>query len=482
MSARPSLVRLLFALCALSFVVAAPKSASAQTGICNADALRAALAAATPGTTVQIGACRIDGGNFTVNAGVRVEGQNSVVSSVEVPVGMSGFIVRGGAGTSSVAKLRIGSDGLAAIVVDGSGAVALENLVIQPRRGVGIAGDVLPRLHLGDVTLEGPLPATVATTFNPLLASPTTTAVLGIALASVSNLTMNRVSASGFANGGIIVTNSGLAADRIDVSRNFMTGMTVWGGRSYLDHSEARNNFKGLMATPAAGFAFLGGAEVSTDNLSASENVGYGVFHDHTTMVEHDGATVVDNTYTGIYVNASQYVQLDNVNAWSNWGAGILAIDTTLLSIDNAHIRETHLATIGGAPIGDGILAVRTLVDIDQAQIQESARAGVLVELASGRTTAELLFNRLHVRGGLFGVIVQSGSLTYPMITLGITRTHPLELADAMFGTSGTPLPVSGNISPEIIPLPARIAASGVGFLVGSDGPIGGPGGDPAFP
>src|SRR5688572_5002038 len=114
---------------------------------CDADGLTAALASASSGDVVEVGACRIEG-DFTLPAGVALEG---VADSV-----IAGRIDLMGGGT--VEQLAIESTD-AGLVAQNGGAVVVRNVELVANSGIGIAADGVSSLLLENVRLRGPVNA-----------------------------------------------------------------------------------------------------------------------------------------------------------------------------------------------------------------------------------------------------------------------------------------------------------------------------------
>ena len=450
----------------LALALAAPASASAQ--ICDAVALTGALSTASSGDVVRIGACRITG-SFSVPSGVTLRGVDADTSVIAVPTGGYGVTLHAGADTAILRHLRIETDGRFGVFAAGTGSALVDHVRIAATRGIGVAAEGVGEMALVNVRIRGPVTAGIASTVPPDL-TPSVAATHGVVFARVAHGSLDNVRIDGFAAFGGLFVNGDTALWDVSATDNVGVGLAVWGGSVTADDVAVRRTFRGMLPADevATGVGFAGGATVTTEDLTASANQGWGVFHADTGIVEHDSLLAVNNDHAGVWIQDGAYLQLDDASLLNNAWAGVAAIDTTFLSMEGGGVMRTRMATPTGHPeAGDGVQLVGTAGDFFDLNLTGNQRAGLLGSLSTGQTLADYGFAGVRAAGGTgaLGVVFQQGGAPLPLVTTGITRIGDVAANDGAFAAAAEIMEVTGAGVPDWW-LPAEAVASlGIGAL-----------------
>lgn len=451
-------------------------SGGGGSGICDPADLAAALASASPGDTVRVGACTVRG-SFTVPSGVTLAGLHPWVSAIEAPAGRVGVQLCAEGDRSELRDIRIESDGVAGVLAGGSNEAAIRNVVVLADRGVGIALDGLGRVEMTGVYLQGPVTAENADSVEHL-APPTETATHGVVGDAVGDADLRHVSAHGFSQFGALFVESDVTWEHGGAGDGVGVGIAVWGGSAELSRVRVERLFRGAGRPDgdhAAGAAFVAGATVTTDRLSASETEGWGVFHNEAGVTEHDRLRASHNELTGVWYQNGEYMQLDGAHLVGNDYAGVFAFFSDLISIEDTRIvgtREVTLPVYGTA--GDGIQTVSTNADVYDTSLMLNDRVGMFswVEGPAPCLTPEEHLNIdglrvLAVRDQL-GAIFHHEENGTALIEDGVRRIGLADRNDSAYIADPEPFTVlAEGPAPCLLPQAQLVVDGGIAALLG---------------
>ncbi len=439
--------------------LAGPLALGCGGPICAAPELEAALRDAPAGSTVSVGACRIEG-RFTVARGVTLEGQGSLQSTIAGPGTV--LVVEGDGASIEGLRIEHGS-GHGVVAIDAAALTLRDVAVHSPtvgRAAVGLVrvGDVV----LEDVTITGPVTAANATEV-PAMPDETNTALYGLLLVDVS-ARLERVTVSGFALAGAAWANSDVAW--VDGSASTNLGLGVWmnGGTAHLGRVAITDTLRGFRGDPTFGLAVGSDTALTTVDVElARAQGGFGMFQDGGGSM-HTNLEASENAAGGILVQRTTEFTLTGADVHDNDFAGVLAIEAGGLVVDTSAITATRLVSrvISGfepIEIGDGIQLVRPTSGtvVRATTLTGNERAGLLLDLGGGDTsTVSIETVGVDAAGAAFGAVAQNGTVA-PGWDAGITRSGAAAANDAAF---------AGGLAVTGIVAPTDLTASGLEGIV----------------
>lgn len=445
-------------------------------GPCGGDALAQALAAASAGDTVEVGACRIEGA-FTVPAGVTLAGAGPAESILVGPAGGVALTLEPGEIATTARGLRVEApDGCAAIAARGGGAgsVALEDVGVVVARGIGIGLEGLAGATLFRVDVRGGLAPEDTDLASPPLPPYTcenaTPATHGLAAVEVAEATLQDVTIAGFAAvealllDGATTWVGGGATDFVG------TGIEVWGGTATLTDLSIVRARDGMAPIESYGVVLAGGAEVDTSGLVVEQGDSIGVFCD-AAVTTHESLQVTNNGFAGVWAQNVTGFSLtgESSRIAGNGFAGVAIVDSSGAVLRDARIESTveklglagPSATVRAA---DGVHVVRSAVDLGDLALASNARVGLLLELGGGSTEdASIEGVVVEAEGEALGAIAQNGDVVAGWDD-GVTRQGATAVNDPLFADT---LGVASGVGPSCIPEPGELAIDGLAGLLG---------------
>jgi hypothetical protein len=430
-------------------------------GACGGDEcaeLASRLAGASAGERIELGACRADG-VFSVPPGVIVAGAGpaTVLAASE---GAAAVTLAPGARLES---LTIESDADVGLSASGTGeAIAITDVTVRASRGIAARFDEAA-IELARVSFVGPVTEDNADSV-PSPASSAEWATHGLVItssgSSASPVVLEDVTTSGFARFGALFVDSHVAWRGGGATANLPVGLMAQGGSVVLDGVELGDTLAGVQAFAPAGAIFRDGVDVTTTDVLASQNHGYGIIQDGST-VSHANLVASDNTEPAVWLQSAAMFELagDASELSGNMLAGIVVGGGSSASIRDALVSDTETAMrIGsGGPVsvGDGIHVVLESaagLSIESVTLTNNERAGVLLALADGAPEAATLTGiTVDATGTSFGAVAQRGTslIASGGWDDGITRLGATMTNDASLTTA---LETVGIIGPMFLP------------------------------
>lgn len=379
---------------------------------CDPDGLTAALAGASAGDEVEVGACRVEG-SFDVPAGVTLFGQGIGVSTlvgltddavVDVTAGETATVVR----DLSIESLTTG------VRVREEGDARVERVDVDAIRGVGLSAHDVTGLAVTDVVLHGPVTRENAGDV-PQPPEPRLTATTGIVLLdAVAQLTS--VDVRGFAAWGATLFYSETTWTGGHVAPNLGVGLWVNGGRATLEDVEIRETMQGASIVPSLTLLAMCDATVSSTRLSLQDNDGPGMLVIGASG-HHADLVVRDGDDAGIILQGAADFELAGAEIVGNVLGGVLSRASTDVTLRDVRVEHTRLGSIvtgaGVTEMGDGIqLSASTNVRLERVVLVDNERVGLLVDLG-GVQGAGLALEDVEVTasGEAFGAVMQNGEV-----------------------------------------------------------------------
>jgi len=395
--------------------------------------LETALAGASSGTTVRLGACRVEGA-FTVPAGVTLAG-----------AGPEATVVGG-------------------TVVLSAGA-ALEDLAVETERGTGVTV-ASGSARIAGVTLTGPITEANASDV-PSSPDPASTATHGIVVDSAGSaaapVVLDDVRVRGFASFGLLAVDSVVEWSTGSASDNLGVGIGVDGGSIELVGLEVCRTLSGLRTVPAYGVVLTGSVEATTSVVTVCDTQGVGVLS-HDARAVHSDFTGAGNSEPALWAQRGGRLEINGSGTLlsDNGVAGVVLAGTAEALVRDARIDGTRLTSIlvedlGNIDVGDAIQVVldgpTTGVRIENVTLTDNARAGLVFDLPDGATVADSTVGALTVTasGDSLGAVAQTDSGPIPGGTWDarVTRAGATATNDAAFTGA---LDVVGIIGPMYLP------------------------------
>jgi hypothetical protein len=416
------------------------------------------IGAAAAGQTVVADGCRIEG-DVRVPSGVTFEGRGGAVVAGQV-------VLEPGSRLVGVIVESPGPTGVLATGATGDAeSVVLERVEVRPTSGVAVRIEGLGA-SLTNVVLSGTVDRDNADAVPPMPESsewPTHGLLLVDAGSTASPVSLDDVSINGFARFGALFRNSHVIWRGGEASRNLTVGAMAERGTLTLEGVGFRENYQGVQPYPAFGAVFTAGIEVSSTDLEARGNEGYGVLHDGATA-GHVDLLASDNGDAAVWVQSSSAFMLAGASSSlsGNRLAGIVVVDSPNAMIQDATIDTSILGTridgeTGRVDVGDGIHAVLSSAAgfmVDGVSMTGNERTGVLLDVADADVDGVFMRVTVDGAGDSLGVIAQgpagiipSGVWDADVNRLGVTAANDSALEDV--------LDIVGLVGPMFLPPPS---------------------------
>ena len=468
--------RWILATVALGLMLAACESGEPD---CDLDAVRAELAVARSGDTVDLPACTLSG-TLEVPAGVRLRGAGREATVIRGATGRAAIILNASDSSAEPTTLfgvRVQSDACAAVVATASSpradsTVRIVGVTAEVTRGIGVGLEGLGVALLQDVEVRGPLsPASIDTASVPLpphRCAALETAVDGIVAIDVADLSMIDVEVSGFAAFGVLAVRSSLDFRGGEISAIVGAGIEVWGGQASLTDVTVSGVRDGSSPVESYGAVFANGAAVTSEQMTIRNGDSYGLLHDDANA-QHHGLGVHDNGFAGLWAQAGSRVEVvEGSMLTGNGFAGVAAVDSGLLTVSDATIggtvsRTALFGATGSVEAADGIHLLRTDGSVADVQLANNERIGLLWDLG-GRDGGAVTIAGITIAGSgmALGAIAQNGAIPADWDRL-VTRDAVTAANDA--GFTGL-LGIAGAVGPPCIPVPGELAVAGLADLI----------------
>lgn len=442
---------------------------------CDSAGLQARLDRAMPGDVVEIGSCTYEG-SFVVPHGItlRGAGRDRTVLRLASDGAIALSVGSSASNTETVIEhLQVISNGCAAVVARGQGAVVLNDVLLRADRGIGLGAEGLERISLESVSVEGALadgslPDVVP--LPPYTCDGTGPATHGIVMVDVPNATLRDVSSQGFAAFGALFIRTSVDWEGGHVNDHIGAGLEVFGGRARLSQLEICRSRQATAPIESFNALFAGGAQIESEGLVVCDGDAFGLMHDHA-VAHHVDLIARNNGFAGIWVQDADSFSLRGTGTElvGNGFAGISALRVTNLEVDGATVRDTAMGTsimgIGRIEAADGIHLVENgTVALSNLRLIQNARVGLLLDLAGASTETAALSNILADGiGEQFGALAQNGAIV-PGWDDGIMRAGSAALNDLRF--SGN-LEIAGILGPSCLPYTSNVDMGGLNDLIG---------------
>jgi hypothetical protein len=384
--------------------------------LCTAEELTTALAEASSGDEVEIGACSITG-HFTVPSGVMVRGRGSSMSRLVSDSSDPILIGTANAGDDPIVvrDLLLESSAVAGILVRGAGSAIVEQVQVNVGLGFGVAAEELASFHATSLVLRGPFNETNLAAV-PFSLTATSAALAGLAVSGVQAVVMNGVDTAGFAYAGAAFANSDTMWIGGKASDNVSAGIVVEGGSFTASNAEVCRTLQPLTVRLAAGAFFGGGAVIETDTFNVCDSQGYGMLQDEGSA-RHVGLQASGNANAAVWLQKTISAEISGEISGNDFG-GLIAVETQALTIDTATISMTQdvpraFETFGSRRIGDGIQLVNPMQStmLRNVKLHGNERTAILIDLAGG-STSNIMFDRVgatSVSANKGAVVAQNG-------------------------------------------------------------------------
>ncbi len=418
---------------------------------CADGALTTALAGATSGQTVELGACTVHG-TFTVPAGVTLHGQGASASRID----SSGIGLVLGAG-ATVSGLRVDHAAGHGIVAVSVAAVTVRDVEVHSTFGRAALGFAdVGMVTLANVTATGPVVDETAAQMLPEEPSATDACLYGVVLQRVAHATLTDVVATGFGRGGVVSSDTTLAWTGGSADGNLGLGVWIDAGSATIHDIAIDGTLRGFGFSPPFGLAMGRGADVHTDGIAVTDtHQGFGIFQDGGDA-DHVALTCAGHTGGGIVVQRSTTMHVGPGSMIvDNAFAGIVAVQAAGVSIEGTMIARTALAarilaSWGSTMIGDGVQIVQppSTTSLHDVALVGSGRVGLLADL--GGMDASLVETvNVSASGTMqFGCVLQDGTGIATASPTLCTRDAVAAAADVAPGM----LDVVGIVMPTEIP------------------------------
>lgn len=417
-------------------VVAVLVTAGCSGGVCSGAELEAALRDAPDGSTVSVGACRVEG-RFTVARGITLRGEGPELSTLAGPGTV--VVVEGSGATLEGLRIEHGSGH--GVVAVGASSLTVREVEVRSARGRAAIGlDDVASVVLEDVIVAGPVTAANAIDL-PEPPTESDSALYGLALVDVASARLDRVSVSGFALAGAALARSDVTWNDGAVSTNVGLGIWASGGALRVERVGVTDTLRGFRGEPTFGLAVGGGAELTTIDVTVERvEGGFGLLSDGGSAA-HDGLAVAEASAGAILAQRTTSLVLRGAELHDNDFGGLVAVEAGGLRVEDSTIASTRtvvrmLSAWGSVEIGDGLQLVRPVAGtaIHRTALSGNERAGVLIDLAGGDSDrVELDSVGVDAAGSAFGCVAQNGA-TLDGWDSGVTRSGAAAANDAAFG------------------------------------------------
>jgi len=327
-------------------------------GSCDRGAIVAALAAASTGDVVEIRDCEV-AGPLLIPAGVSLRGSGADASGVYG----QGILITMQPGSEEsptrVADLLLRSDGDAGIRAEGDGHVALENLAIDVREGIGVGLDgvsatISGTSITGEVTEENAANLWGKTSSASKPWDVTTTHAV-IALRSSLDIVDSVI--DGFLGAGLLAAESSVAMSTTSFHGNLGHGIHLFACEATLADVVVQDTYAGGMAPELVSAVLVeSGSVVTTDRLLIERGDGSGLYEIGSTGT-HRNLQVREQALGGYWIaNAESPTSVGGAASEfvDNALAGVVILNSASVTIADARIAGTTLAT---ATIEGGMFA-----------------------------------------------------------------------------------------------------------------------------
>ncbi len=465
----------------LVVVVALGSGCDSLAPECDPANLAAELRAATPGSTVTMGACRVEG-SFRVPAGVTFAGQGP--ASVVAPTLGSAIYLEPGVTPARVSNLAIEGTHVAGIASapDGAcgmpraGGVVIERVSLSVRRGWGIYLSCLESAQISDSVVHGPvteanhgavalgrvrpIPVDVTVTCrDPIPSSECTpgttrpvspadcpgcgvteqtcdecgqwasvTASHALHLVDVRATNVENVTVSGFGLMTVAAVRSGMTWTTGSIADQLGVGLVSFSSTVDLANVQVRTAWRNPMSDFDAIGVYATDSDVTSTDLSVRGSDGYGMVTSGGTS-SLTNLTVAGNANAGLWASRSTSFQLSGSHFADNALGGVVVMDSSGVSIRDTTVTGTRFRLRGGGGVeatlgaGDGVLLRGTYTDVvlERVTLENNERIGLLVDLGA---MPDITFRDVSVSG--------SGT---QLGAIGGTLTSALQLAPILPGS-----------------------------------------------
>ena len=437
--------------------------------ICDAAELTSALASATPGTTVPVGAGTITGA-FTVPPGVTLAGPvDAPHTHIVGPAGGGAVLtlMSDAANAAAVSDLEIESHGSVGVLATGAGAPTLGNVTVTATLGVGVRLERTGAARIVGCTVTGPVTPENAGAV-PVNPTADETATHGILVVESHGVWMANTTVRGFARFGVLAVGSDLSWQSMSgragsVGASLGTGVMISGGTAMLDGVQVTGMLEGVQAIPAYGIVIAGGADVTTHGVVLERGEGFGLLQDSSTST-HSGLTAMGNRFAGLWTQRSpSFVVLGDVETLisGNGLAGIVSVETDALEVHGARVDGTteQVSTVGETGLrmaADGVHLMEGTGTalLDGVTLDGNARVGLLVDVRADADLPRVTLTSVTVSasGSALGAVAQSptGVIVSGAWDASVIRQGAAALNDAAITTR---LDVLGAVGPMYLPI-----------------------------
>jgi len=346
--------------------------------VCDVSDFEAALAEGGP---VTLGACRIPG-PIVIPDGVSVRGAGTGATIIDGDGVDPALTLGNGASLSGV---TVQSPALIALLARGAGPFTLENVeVVATDVGLGLGVQGATRLDMTDVVVRGPVTTANVNAFTAGTVKPDTGPSHGLMLVDVADAQLDRVTVSGFAEFGALISGGVLRWTGGGASDNRGNGVVVHAGVATLVDLELCRTMRGIRLRHTYGAAFTGGSTITSSRLTACDGAGLGVFHQGGAGT-HAELLVEDNESTGFWAHSTSGLSVGGRISGNRYG-GLAAVDATGVRVRDLRIADTRIGvTLVGThhELGDGLSVLRSTsgVSVQSVSLVGNERVGLLLEL-----------------------------------------------------------------------------------------------------
>lgn len=394
---------------------------------CDTDAISEELGAATGAGTVTLPECTLLG-TVTVPPGVTLVGAGDA-SRIELGASDGPVILQSGGAPAKLANLAVSRrGGGVAIESAGTQSVILEDVDVYVDEGTGIVFDGLVSATLTRVDVLG----------TSICGGANTGSTHGIRMTDVSDAQLEDVTVQRFSVAGVALVDTTLSWNGGDANDNMNVGVYAQSGVVTMDDVELDRT----CAAPARphGYAayFDGPVTVDTQSLRVRDNEGFGLVHAGAAtsrpLASHLALTAEDNDKPAVWAQSADALEISGSLA-RNGSGGVVAIDGASVMLHDLEVLETRTVRLvletTSVPFGDGIQLVNSAqgATIERVQIDDSGRAGLLIDLAGQTLQATITDVFVTVPPATVGARAQNG-VAPPGWDNGINRTGSNSMTD----------------------------------------------------
>lgn len=432
---------------------------------CSLTEVQGRLDAAAAGEVVDITGCSLTG-RLSVPPGVILRGERATTSIA------GGIDVRPGtlATPSTVAGLRVTSDGGVAVRVAGDGHFALSDLAVTLERGVGIGVRGASEGRLSTIAVQGGVDAALSATLAPgagITEGSYGLVCLGTDVAS-TRITLQDVSVVEAGPWGTLVESATLAWDGGSVAQITGIGVQVIDGELTLEDVVIEDMRQGAQVIPAYGVVSVN-ASTLLRRAELDRGEGLGVLSDGSELTV-EGSSIVAQSLGGLFLQNLGNAQINTTMFDGNGFVGVASVGLVNTTVADCVFRGTALRrAVGGElmpiEVGDGlhVLEPEGVLSVNATSFLDNARVGVFIDVATeSRLDASMLSGVIaDATGDAIGALAQVGGA--PIASggwdVGIERRNAAIANDpvaamgpaldvtAPLGAGGLPMPVPDLVS-----------------------------------